>query len=105
MRCQPQRSLDRLGTFRQRVGEAVPSVTLRTRRRRRMRTQRVTRRMNTQFSDITAAAAEWVRRPLVSVVQDVQWGLRSLRSRPGFTLLAVAMLAAGIGINGAVFTI
>lgn len=42
---------------------------------------------------------------LVSLLQDVGWGLRGLRTRPGFTVVAVAMLAVGIGINGAVFTI
>jgi putative ABC transport system permease protein len=44
-------------------------------------------------------------RSLVSLVQDVRSGFRGLRTRPGFTFVAVAMLGLGIGINGAVFAV
>lgn len=36
---------------------------------------------------------------------DVRFGLRALAKNPGFTVVAVAMLAAGIGINATVFTV
>lgn len=39
-----------------------------------------------------------------SIRQDVRYGLRLLRRNPGSTLLAVAALATGIGINTAVYT-
>jgi len=37
--------------------------------------------------------------------QDLRHAVRGLRRNPGFTLTAMAMLAAGIGINAAVFTV
>ncbi len=40
-----------------------------------------------------------------SVWNDVQYGLRSLRKTPSFTLVAVLSLALGIGVNVAIFTL
>src|SRR5688572_1372038 len=42
---------------------------------------------------------------LDAVVKDIQYGARMLRANPGFTLVVVLSLAAGIGANSAIFSI
>lgn len=40
-----------------------------------------------------------------SLIQDVRFSLRLMRKRPGMTVLAIAALVFGIGLNTAIFTV
>jgi putative ABC transport system permease protein len=51
------------------------------------------------------ARAAWIPVWLDQAVQDAGYGLRVLHRSPGFAAAAVLMLALGIGINAAVFTV
>jgi len=42
---------------------------------------------------------------LESIVRDLRYAVRSLRSRPAFALTVIVMLALGIGANTAIFTL
>ena len=47
----------------------------------------------------------WIAPWLQSVVQDIRYGLRTLRRHPGFAALAIATLSLGIGASTATFSI
>jgi len=49
--------------------------------------------------------AVWIPVWLDQIFQDARYGLRFFRNNPGFTTLATMMLALGIGVNAAVFTL
>lgn len=49
--------------------------------------------------------ASWSWNGLESLLRDLRYGLRGLRRAPGFTAIAVTVMALGIGANVAIFTV
>jgi putative ABC transport system permease protein len=49
--------------------------------------------------------ASWSWNGLESLLRDLRYGLRGLRHAPGFTMIAITVMALGIGANVAIFTV
>jgi putative ABC transport system permease protein len=49
--------------------------------------------------------ATWSWNGLESLIHDVRFGVRTLRRTPGFTAVAIVVMALGIGANVALFTV
>src|SRR5688572_31009292 len=78
-------------------------------RKQGARPEEVPRLAARQMGNVTlareAARGLWLAPWLESVVQDVQYGVRSLWRSPGFTVTALATLTLGIGVNTTLFSL
>src|SRR5262244_2057586 len=47
----------------------------------------------------------WENENMQSILKDLQYGIRNLWKRPGYTAIALITLALGIGANTAIFSL
>jgi predicted permease len=67
------------------------------------------RQARREFGNMSAlrdsAADMWKYGTVERLLQDVRYGTRTLRRTPGFTAIAISVLALGIGVNATVFSV
>jgi putative ABC transport system permease protein len=58
-----------------------------------------------QFGGLMSLRSVTLRAVMLAIMEEVRFAIRSLVKSPGFTLLAVLILAVGIGANTAIFSV